>query len=195
MVNFFVTKKISNTSKAAKWVSIFAVFVFAVSSLQLPTVFAQTTGNAQLGLAQSERAALEDQLAQLEAEIAQKQQELKGQQGQSQTLSNDIAVLKTKINKAKLDIKAKNIVITQLGGEITDKSNEIQSLSDKIDNEKESLAQLIRNTNNMDQSTIIDLMLTQNSISSFYNDVAAYDSIKSGIKQSVDQILKQQNNF
>lgn len=165
----------------------FAVFALVAALVLAPIapVFAQST---ELNQAQDERAQLKAQLAELEAEIAQKQQDLKGQQGQSQSLSNDIAILKTKINKSKLDIQAKNLTITQLGGEITEKSSQIRNFSDKIETEKQSLAQLIRNTNDLDQSTVIDLMLSKTSISEFYSDVNTYNSIKRAIKNSVDQI-------
>jgi peptidoglycan hydrolase CwlO-like protein len=173
------------SSKTAKWLAAFVVFVFAVILPISPVVFAQ---QSQLNQAQDDRAKLQAELAQLEAEIAQKQEELKNQQGKSQSLTNDIAILKTQINTAKLNIQAKTVAIAKLSGEISEKSNEIESLSDKIDSEKESLAQLIRNTHSMDQATLVNLLLSEQSISEFYSDLDAYDSIKQAIKSSVDEI-------
>ena len=204
MVNFFVKKHSAHTKTATRLLAM-AVFVLLGGILIFQkTVHAQqaTTDNSALeaqcgaGTAnqtsqnvQAQKAACQSLLDQLNTEIAQKESDLKNQQGQSQSLTNDIAILKTHINKAKLDIQAKSIVIGQLTGEISDKTNEIQSLTDKIASEKESLAQLLRNTNGMDQTTIVDLLLSENSVSQFYNDIDAYDSIKSSIKNSVDQIL------
>jgi len=71
-----------------------------------------------LALTQSEvqiqKEQLENELKQLENEIKQKEIELVGQKGQSKSISNDINIISKKIEKAKLDIKAKNIVITKL---------------------------------------------------------------------------------
>ncbi len=90
--------------------------------------------------AQADKSKLEAELSALEKEIALKQKELDGQKGQSVSISRDIAILTTQINKAKLDIKSKNLIIKKLGGEITEKSKQIESLSTKIENEKDSLA-------------------------------------------------------
>ncbi len=185
MWNFFDQQKRLKT-KTAKSVIAFAVFVLAVILPLSPLVYAQ---QAQLTQAQIDRAKLQSDLAALEAEIAQKQAELKNQQGQSQTLTSDISRLKKQVDTAKLNIKAKNLAISELSGEITDKSNEIEDLKEKIDSEKESLAQLIRNTHAMDQSTVVDLVLSEHSISEFYSDVAAFDSIKFAVKNSIDEIL------
>ena len=79
----------------------------------------------ELENAQADRARLESELTNLESEIAQKQKDLSGQKGQSVSLSRDISILTTQIKKAKLDIKAKGLVIKQLGGEIVDKNKKI----------------------------------------------------------------------
>ncbi len=156
-----------------------------ISPIQVSSVYAQST---QLSDAQAQKAALEAELASLEAEIAAKQKELDGQKGQSKSLQNDISVLTTKINKAKLDIKAKNLTIAKLGGEITQKKETINELSDKIDREKESLAQLIRKTSEIDESNIVHMLLSDESLSGFYGDLDNFQSIKRDIRDSVQSI-------
>jgi septal ring factor EnvC (AmiA/AmiB activator) len=59
----------------------------------------------------AERAQLEKELAQLQDEIAQKQKELDAQKKNSASLTNDVSVLTAQINKAKLEIVAKNKVL------------------------------------------------------------------------------------
>ena len=138
--------------------------------------------------AQADKARLEAELSSLENEIAQKQKELEGQKGQSVSLSRDIAILTTQIKKSKLDINAKNLTIKKLGGEITQKSKKIVSLNVKIDSEKESLAQLIRKEREMDDKSIVALILSKDSISDAYGDINTFASIKENIKKSVDEI-------
>lgn len=152
--------------------------------LNTETVIAQSA----LDIAQNDRAALEAELLNLEAEIAKKQEELKHQQGQSVTLNNEITKLKTQIDKSKLDIKAKGLVIQKLGGEIAEKSQKIESLIEKIDRERDSLAQLIKKTNEIDSSNLIHVVLSDRSLSKFYIDLDSFSSIKASIKSSVDQI-------
>jgi hypothetical protein len=138
--------------------------------------------------AQADKAKLEAELVKLEKEIASKQKELEKQKGKSVSLSRDIAVLTAQITKSKLDIKAKNLLIQKLGGEINAKSKKIEALSTKIDKEKESLAQLIRKERQIDDKSIVALILSQDNISDAYGDIEAFASIKEGIQASVNEI-------
>ncbi len=143
--------------------------------------------------AKADKALLEAELAKLEKEIAQKEKELASQKGQSVSLSRDIAVLTSQIQKSKLDIKAKNLIIQKLGGEISNKNQEISALSVKIEREKESLAQLLRKERIVNDKDIITLVLSQDNISDVYGDLEAFASIKKGIQNSLDEIKDMKN--
>lgn len=159
------------------------IFIFYGFLYMIPPVLADQLQNAQ-----ADKAQLESELSTLEQEIAQKQKELDTQKGQSVSLSRDIAILTTQIKKAQLDIKAKNLIIKKLGGEITTKNKQIKTLQDKIETEKESLAQLIRKDREIDNKSIIALILSQETISDAYGDINAFASLKQSIKKSVDEI-------
>ncbi|ETB63730.1 TPA: hypothetical protein DIC38_02955 [Candidatus Nomurabacteria bacterium] len=163
---------------------LFIVFLSGFVFLNIKTEAA----NQALETAEIDKAKLEKELIQLEKEIVQKEKELAGQKGQSASLSRDISILTTQINKAKLDIQAKNLTIKKLGGEITEKSKQIQSLNSKIEKEKESLAQLIRKERLLDNKSIFSIMLSQESVSEAYSDLATFSSIKEGIQNSMDEI-------
>lgn len=145
-------------------------------------------GSVELDNAQAAKAKLESELSLLEQEIAQKQKELANQKGQSTSLSRDIAILTTQIAKSKLDIKSKNLQITKLGGEITQKNSTIQTLTERIELEKESLAQLLRKNREIDEISMVSLILSRNSLSDTYSDVDNFNSLKKAIKESVDEI-------
>lgn len=132
-----------------------------------------------------ERVKLEAELKVLEAEIAAKQKELDKQKGNSKTLSNEVSLLKNQIDKAKLNIKAKNLQITKISGQITSKSQEINTLEGKLDNQKESLAQLIRKTNELDNSNMIHLILSGKDLSDFYSDVDSISAIEKSLRSTV----------
>lgn len=142
----------------------------------------------ELENAQADRARLEKELANLEKEIAAKQKELSTQKGQSTSISRDIAILTTQIKKSKLDIQAKDLTIKKLGGEIIEKNKKINVLNSKIDNIRESLAQLIRKNREIDDKSILALVLSKNSISEAYGDIESFSSIKKSINDSVDEI-------
>ncbi len=160
------------------------VFITGAYFYQVPIIKADVI----LENAQADKARLEAELANLEQEIAAKQKELDSQKGQSVSISRDISILTAQIAKSKLDIKAKNLIIQKLGGEITAKSKTIEALSTKIEKEQESLAQLIRKERQIDNISIVSLVLSQDSISSIYGDIDTFASIKRSIQASMDEI-------
>ncbi len=160
------------------------VFILGILTYQIP----QISADVVLDNAQADKARLEAELAKLEKEIAAKQKELESQKGQSASISRDISILNSQIEKSKLDIKNKNLVIQKLGGEIVVKNKKIDALSTKIEKEKESLAQLLRKERQMDNKSIISLILSNNTISETYGDIDAFNSIKRGLQTSMDEI-------
>lgn len=169
--------------KGFSFVIIF-LFIIGILTYQIPAIYADVV----LDNAQADKARLEAELAKLEKEIAAKQKELDNQKGQSVSISRDISILTAQIQKSKLDIKNKNLIIQKLGGEIVVKNKKIEALSTKIDREKESLAQLIRKERQMDNKSILSLVLSGETITEAYKDIDAFASIKRSIQDSVDEI-------
>lgn len=170
-------------------------FLPALVMLILPCflLFGQIEASVYLDNAKADKALLEAELAKLEKEIAEKEKELASQKGQSVSLSRDISILSSQIEKSKLDIKAKNLVIEKLGGEISNKNQEISALSIKIEREKDSLAQLIRKERIINDKDLISLILSKDTISDAYGDLEAFASIKKGIQSSLDEIKGMKN--
>jgi len=129
-----------------------------------------------------------NELAQIEAQLADLLAKQAEQQKKTGTLKGDVEYLQSQINALKTKIKARALVISQLQVDIAEKNTEIKSLSAKITREHESLAQLLRNTNEFDDGTIIHLLLSDESISTFYSDLESYAAIKQAVKESVDDI-------
>lgn len=175
-MSFYIKKRFSFV--------LIAIFVVSALIYQTPVIKADVI----LENAQADKARLEAELSKLEQEIAAKQKELDGQKGQSVSLSRDISILTSQITKSKLDIKAKNLIIKKLGREIDAKNRTIEALSTKIEKEKESLAQLIRKERQIDNISVVSLVLSGNNISDVYGDIDTFASIKRSIKESVDEI-------
>jgi membrane-bound lytic murein transglycosylase B len=139
-------------------------------------------------LTPSQKAQLEQELAQVEAEQKQAEAELATAQAQSASLSRDIKILDAKIKAAQLDIKAKNLLIQTLGNDITNKQNHIANLETHIEKGKETLAQILRKTNEIDQNSLPELMLSQSSITSFFQDIDSFDSVRQSLQTTFEQL-------
>src|SRR3989344_4234973 len=128
------------------------------------------------------------ELSQIEAQLADLLNKQEEQQKQTGTLQGDINYLTSQINALKTKVKARSLKIAELKVDIKDKVSKIETLSEKIDREHESLAQLLRNTNDFDNKDFIYLIFSDENLSTFYSDLESYASIKQAVKTSVDQI-------
>lgn len=157
-------------------------------------VFGPTLALASdLSNAQSERAKLEAELSALEKEIASKQRQLDKQKGKSATLSGDIKLLTSQIEKSKKEILAKNLIIKKLGGEIVQKNKKIQTLTEKIESEKQTLAQLVRKSREIDDKSVVGFILSGDSISDLYGDIDNFMALSESIGESVGVIKHTRN--
>lgn len=129
------------------------------------------------------------QLDQLNAQLVELNQQLADQKKQTGTISGDIDYLTSQINALTTKIKSRTLAIATLKVSISDKAATIETLAQKIDNENQSLAQLLRNTNEFDNENVVNLLLSDQTISNFYSDLESYASIKEAVKTSVDNII------
>lgn len=159
----------------------FLVSVLAVFHAP-PHLHAQTT------LTAAQQAQLQAQLQEVEAEEKVANDQLQAAQSQSASLSRDITILDAKIRAAQLDIKAKTLMIQTLGSDISVKQSHINDLEDHIAKGKETLAQLMRKTNEIDSYSLPEVVLSQTSVSSFFKDLDTFQSVQSGLQAAFDSL-------
>ena len=109
-------------------------------------------------------------------------------QKQSATLQTGISNLTNNINKTQLDIKAKTVKIKQLGASVVVKTQYIVQLSDRMDNIKQSIGKMLRDTYSMDDSSIITVLLSSENLSNFFVDTDNYATINAKLKQLTDEL-------
>ncbi len=134
-------------------------------------------------LSPAQRAELQAQYDQLQKEIEQQQQIIKETQAQKQSLQGDVTTLNAKIKAAQAQIDAKNIVIKQLSVQIAQKNVVIGKLNTRIENGKVALASILRQTQILDDQSVVTLALSSHSVSSFFQDLDAFVSIKQGLQE------------
>jgi peptidoglycan hydrolase CwlO-like protein len=140
----------------------------------------------------ADEARLKQELQQVEAEQKRVEADLANTQLQGASLQRDINILNGKIKAAQLKIKAKNLMIQTLGQDIQGKKEKIETLESRIDRGKETLAQIMRKTNEIGTYSLPELMLSQNTISSFFEDVDSLYSVQSSLKDTFENIRTDQ---
>lgn len=163
-------------------------FVLTITLLFISPKISYGVSSARPALLATDRAELEKQLGDLESQIDAQKVILDAKRKESASLQRDISILTAQIKQAKLAIKARDLVIEQLTDDISGKNETIGQLSSKINREKESLSQLLRNTQQLDDYSLPDFVLGSKSLSDFYLDVDTYQSIKQGLGDSMDII-------
>lgn len=156
----------------------FIVFV-AVSS----SVFAVSTHTTHAqNLTPEERAVLQRQYDELQNEIAAQQQIIKDTQAKKNTLQGDVTLLNAQIKAAQAQIDAKNIIIKQLAAQIVQKNAVIGQLSNRIERGKEALGSILRQTQMMDDYSMVSVALGSEDVSELFGDLDAFVSIKTSLQ-------------
>src|SRR3989344_1548780 len=103
-------------------------------------------------------------------------------------LENNLEIIEEQIEKTKLSIKARDISIAKLNQDINKKEKAIDTLNKKLEKEKESLGQLIRKTNKIDNVSLAEIMLGNQNLSDFFEDIDTFNSIKTALNKSFKEI-------
>jgi len=152
-------------------------------------LFAQTADPEKIN---DVRAQLEAELAILEAQIAAENVVLQEKQRESTSLERDIAILDAQINKSRLQIRARNLTISRLIEEIDGRSQLIDELEQKLTWEKVSLAELLRKMNEMDSTSLVEIVLGYDSLSDFFVDFSSFEAIQKELQVSFNEIKSTQ---
>lgn len=135
---------------------------------------------------------LEAELKKVEAEIARQTVLLKSKQQETATIQRDIDILTAEIKQAKLKIQAKEIEIKRLGSDIGQKETVILTLSERIAREKESMSELLRKTREVDETSLPEVVLANDSVSELFRDFDTFSSVQSALHQSFSDIRSTQ---
>lgn len=169
------------------------VLILAFFSTYIPSADAQTACPETLtGLSGPEleiaRTTCEKEVIALEKEMQILQQEI-GQKGREKaSLNGDISLLNLKIQQAKLSIRSSTASINNLVEDIGTKKKIIGNYSAKIERERESLAQLIRKTEEIDSITLTEVAVSDKNLSQLFGDTDSFEYIMESIDQSMKEI-------
>ena len=133
---------------------------------------------------------LEKQLRELDQQILQQQQKVEAKQAERQTIERDLDIIEAEVSKAQLGIRARALAIEQLLGQIDEKAEVIEILSERSIRQKQSLAELIRKTEEIDNFSLVELMLSNQNFSEFFTDFESFRTINDSLSDSL-QVLSE----
>jgi len=115
-------------------------------------------------------------------------------QEQQKTLKNEITNLNNKISKLKAEIKHNNLLIKDLNFQIKDTETSITTTTGRIEDTKLKLAEILRVTKQYDDKSVVEILLAEDNLSSFFDEITALDALNYRHQQLYQDItdLKQQ---
>lgn len=155
-----------------------ALIIFSTSTI----VYAETEAER--------KKRLELELENVERQILKQQVLVEDKQLERQSLERDLDILDAQIRKAQLGIQARSVAISQLEDQIGNKEGVIIELNDRLVRQRQSLGQLLRKTQEIDDYSLVEVMLGKKNLSNFFEDLESFQSIKSSLNESVD-LLKE----
>jgi membrane-bound lytic murein transglycosylase B len=132
----------------------------------------------------AQKAICEQEVRNLEEEVKKLNVQLEQQKNQSGNLKKDVTALTAQIKKAQLEIVAKNKVLSTLAGQIGQKNTVIKNLDEKKSRQEESLEQILRKKNQLDDSSLAEILLSKNTLSGFLGELDNLQSVNRGIQDS-----------
>lgn len=143
---------------------------------------------------QNRRAQLEAELTGLENQIEGFRTLIKQTQGAAQSLERDIKLLDAQIKKAQLEIKARTLAIGKLQGAIGEKTRLIGAMDTKIAREQVSLAELLRQLQEIDDVSTVEALLAHESLSEFFVRRDSFDMVQAALQESFNSIRRDKND-
>ena len=133
------------------------------------------------------RARLEQELVTIERDIVEKRGVLSEKQKERTSLERDIAILDGQIAVAQKQIKHRDLTISKLHNDIGEKKTAIGEVDKKVSRSEASLAQLIRRTREIDDVSLVELVLS-GSLTDFFEDVDAFETLQRELDHSFDEM-------
>jgi len=133
---------------------------------------------------------LRNELENINQQIENQQQTLNQLRGERQSLQRDIDILNAEIRQAELRIQRLTASIGELSKDITSQEQTLEELNQTLQRQKESLAQLLRKQQEFDNVSLAEVMLSNEDLSEFFKDTAAFSSVNKSLQESFRQIAR-----
>jgi murein DD-endopeptidase MepM/ murein hydrolase activator NlpD len=155
-------------SRVAKVILLAIIFVSFINAA--PAVFGQYSSvDQEINDLNQKIQAQKQQLETIQAKQQQYQAQIDARNNDQITLNNQLSTLQDQLASAQLDIDSVNLEIDQTNLEIKKLELDSANLNQKIEDQKQHLANLLSSMYKQDQVSTLEALLTNNSLSDFLN--------------------------
>lgn len=163
-------------------------FIFGVSRAEAAVTVEFCTALNAATAPESDKEACKALLSQIDQQILVQQQLVERKQTERQSIERDIDILSAQIKKSQLGIQSRSMAIRQISEQIGQKEGIIDILTDRQSKQRKSVASLLRKTEEIDDNSLIEVLLANKSFSEFFADFEDYRTINNSLRESL-QVL------
>ncbi|MFA6417104.1 MAG: peptidoglycan DD-metalloendopeptidase family protein [Patescibacteria group bacterium] len=135
------------------------------------------------------------QIDALQAKQKEYQAQIVAKQNDKASLSNQLAVIENRLGKAQLDIEETTLEIDKTGLEIKKIEIDTENLNKKIEEQKLHISNLLRLVYKQEQTTALEALLLNDSLSDFLNQVKYLEDANTEIGASVNDLKRQKEQL
>jgi len=172
--------------KLLRYLKNFSIFIF-ILVLVFQNSIVKSQENQPLSPVE-ERKILEEELKKLEEELLKIEKDIHKTETEKKTLQNQIDVLKKKIKQLEIQIEKSNIMIKDISLQIRETETSIEKASLKIEISQQKLASILRSIWEEDQKSLIEILLSERTISGFFDNLAALEVLNTKQKELLNEI-------
>ncbi|MCR4322889.1 MAG: lytic murein transglycosylase [Candidatus Azambacteria bacterium] len=140
---------------------------------------------AQENTAESEKTKLQAQLKEVQEQISLYQQSIEGAQHAQKSLKNEITILDAAAEKQKLQLKEVELSLREVEGELSGKSEEINSLEGRLKERRLLLQLSLKQLQEYDSTNWVSVLFSGESLSDFFNQVRYVKNIQTDINDFI----------
>ena len=133
---------------------------------------------------------LEKRLIELEEEMAEQEKVINEYRSKGRTLKNEIYSINAQTNKLNLQIEAVELSLRKLGSDIYETQRQTNYTQNKIETHREALSFSLQSLYKADNQTIIAILLQNDKISDFFNNINDILLVQNNIRNSLNSVIE-----
>ena len=137
---------------------------------------------------QQEKQKLREQLQALEQELQKIQEEVNAHKQEADGYDRDVSILKAEIRGVEIKIERNQLVINQTDFAIGQNEEIIALLEEKANKQKELLGKIILSIYKLDDVSSVEIILTSDTISEFFNDINHIKTLQESMKDTLEKV-------
>jgi len=173
---------------------ILVIFLFLPFYLKAETVY-NGGDNAEITNISEEIKAKQKKIEELTAKINTYNDSIKQYRNQSVNLASQIQYLTARIDKAEAEIELTENQISENSLQVQDTENKIKQNESNIEENKKRLREFIQEMYKKDQNSELEIILANDSISDYYNELRSLSILQNKTKESLTELKQLKDNL